>query len=58
MLSEGNQEDWVEHRRNLEAAKIALEMARIDPNFWGQVRQDRVNFYQAEVDKWKEICRI
>lgn len=55
MRSEGNQEDWLEHQRNLEAAQVALEMAKIDPNFWGVVRQDRVNFYQAEVDKWRGI---
>lgn len=53
MLSQGNQNDWVEIRRNLEAAKVALEIARIDPNFYGSVKQDRINWYQGEVDKWK-----
>lgn len=55
MLSQGNQNDWVEIRRNLEAAKVALEIARIDPNFYGSVKQDRINWYQEEVDKWREM---
>lgn len=57
MLSEGDQDDWLEHRRNLEASKIALEMARVDPNFWGTVRQDRINYYESEVKKWERLCK-
>lgn len=55
MISEGNQEDWVTRLRNLSAAKAQLETARVDPNFYGSVRQDRVEWYQREVDKWREM---
>lgn len=56
MLSEGNQEDWVTRLRNLAAAKAQLETARVDPNFWGQLRDDRIEFYTNEVIKWEALC--
>ncbi len=39
----------------LERAIIQLETAMVDPNFYGVVRQDRIDFYQSEVDRWKGI---
>lgn len=58
MLSEGNQEDWVTRLRNLAAAKAQLETARIDPNFYGQLRLDRVKYYESEVLKWEALCKM
>lgn len=57
MLSEGNQEDWVTRLRNLAAAKAQLETARVDPNFWGQLRDDRIENYTNEVMKWEALCK-
>lgn len=57
MLSEGNQEDWVTRLRNLAAAKAQLETARVDPNFYGSVKSDRISFYESEVMKWEALCR-
>ena len=58
MLSDGNQEDWVERRRNLERAIAALETAKVDPNFYGVVKQDRIEWYQQEVDRLEALCRM
>ncbi len=57
MLSEGNQEDWVTRLRNLAAAKAQLETARVDPNFWGKVKDDRIEHYTNEVSKWEALCK-
>lgn len=57
MLSEGNQEDWIVRLRNLAAAKAQLETARVDPNFWGKVKDDRIEFYTNEVMKWEALCK-
>lgn len=57
MLSEGNQEDWVTRLRNLAAAKAQLETARVDPNFWGKVKDDRISHYESEVMKWEALCK-
>jgi hypothetical protein len=40
----------------LKAAEEALETAKIDPQFWGVVRQDRVNHYEKEVERWRGLC--
>lgn len=42
----------------LQRAIAQLEVARIDPNFYGAVKEDRVKFYEREVIKWKEICGL
>lgn len=57
MRSEGRNLDLYKDspRKMLDRAIMQLETAKVDPNFWGEVRQDRVNFYQAEVDKWREM---
>lgn len=57
MLSEGNQEDWVTRLRNLAAAKAQLETARVDPNFWGQLRDDRIEFYTNKVLELEALCK-
>lgn len=58
MKSHGNQLDLYDHApaRMLKAAEEALETAKIDPQFWGVVRQDRVNHYEKEVERWRGIC--
>lgn len=40
----------------LERAIAQLEVARIDPNFHGTVKEDRVKYYQCEVDRWRALC--
>ena len=51
----GNQEDWIIRQRNLEAAKAQLETAKVDPHFYGTVKSDRIEWYQREVDRWREV---
>lgn len=58
MLSEGNQEDWLVRLRNLSAAKAQLETARVDPNFWGQLRDDRIEFYTNKVLELEALCNM
>lgn len=40
----------------LERAIAQLEVARIDPNFYGAVKEDRVKYYESEVEKWRSIA--
>lgn len=56
MLSTGNQEDWVYRIRQRDAARVALEMAKVDPNFHGIVKRDRIDFYEMEVQRWEALC--
>lgn len=58
MLSEGNQEDWVERLRTLSAWRVALESARRDPCFHGSVKDDRIRHYEQEVAKWEALCNL
>ena len=57
MRSEGRNLDVFDHcpQKMLERAIAQLETAKVDPNFYGSVRQDRVEWYQREVDKWREM---
>lgn len=57
MRSEGRNLDiWNDSpQRMLERAIAQLEVARIDPNFYGAVKEERVKYYEREVIKWKEI---
>ena len=36
---------------------MQLETAKVDPNFYGVVRQDRIDFYRSEVEKWRAMCK-
>jgi len=58
MRSQGRNLDIFEHApaRMLKAAEEALETAKMDPQFWGVVRQDRVNHYEKEVERWRGLC--
>lgn len=40
----------------LERAIAQLEVARIDPNFYGAVKEERVKYYEREVEKWQKMC--
>lgn len=59
MRSTGNQLDLYDHSpaRMLRAAEEALETAKIDPSFYGIVREDRVQYFQNEVERWKKQVR-
>lgn len=59
MRSEGRNLDiWNDSpERMLERAIAQLEVAKIDPNFYGVVRQDRVKYYESEVEKWRALCQ-
>ncbi len=41
----------------LERAIAQLEVAKIDPNFYGAVRNDRIEHYKREVEKWRALCQ-
>ena len=58
MRSEGRNLDIFDHspQRMLAAAIYQLETAKVDPNFYGVVKQDRIDFYQNEVNRWKALC--
>jgi len=58
MRSEGRNLDiWNDSpERMLERAIAQLEVANVDPNFYGAVRQDRVKYYESEVEKWQRMC--
>lgn len=60
MRSEGHNVDiWNDSpERMLERAIAQLEVAKVDPNFYGAVKEDRVKYYEREVIKWKEICGL
>lgn len=58
LRSDNNQLDLYDHspKRMLEASMVALEYAKIDPSFHGVVREDRVSFYESEVERWRRLC--
>ena len=58
MRSEGRNLDiWKDSpERMLERAIAQLEVAKVDPNFYGAVRNDRIKFYEGEVEKWQKMC--
>lgn len=57
MRSEGRNLDiWKDNpERMLERAIAQLEVAKIDPNFYGVVKRDRIKYYEDEVKRWKAI---
>ncbi len=59
MRSEGRNLDIFDHSpaRMLKAAEEALETAKIDPSFYGAVREDRIQYFEEEVERWKSQCR-
>lgn len=59
MKSHGNQLDLYDRSsaRMLKAAEEALETAKVDPSFWGVVREDRIQYFQNEVERWKRQVR-
>ena len=58
MRSDGRNLDiWRDSpERMLERAIVQLEVAKVDPNFYGVVRNDRIQHYESEVEKWRAIC--
>lgn len=59
MLSKDRNLDLYDHSpaRMLKAAEEALETAKIDPSFYGTVREDRIQYFQNEVERWKRQVR-
>ena len=57
MRSEGRNLDiWHDSpERMLERAIAQLEVAKVDPSFYGVVRNDRIKFYEGEVEKWHSL---
>lgn len=57
MRSEGRNLDLYDHspERMLERAIAQLEVAKVDPSFYGVVKNDRIKFYEAEVEKWRSL---
>ncbi len=41
----------------LERAIVQLEVAKVDPNFYGVVRNDRIAYYESEVERWRKLCK-
>lgn len=58
MRSDGRNLDIFDHspQRMLAAWERQLETARVDPNFYGSIREERVKFYESEVERWRAIC--
>lgn len=58
MRSEGRNLDiWKDSPEvMLERAIAQLEVAKVDPNFYGVVRNDRIAYYESEVERWRTIC--
>lgn len=58
MRSDGRNLDiWKDSpEKMLERAIVQLEVAKVDPNFYGVVRNDRIKHYESEVEKWRAIC--
>lgn len=58
MRSDGRNLDIFDHspQRMLDAWERQLETARVDPNFYGVVKNDRIKHYESEVEKWRAIC--
>lgn len=59
MRSEGQNLDLYDHspERMLERAIAQLEVAKVDPSFYGVVKNDRISFYEAEVEKWRSLVK-
>lgn len=59
MRSEGRNLDLYDHspERMLERAIAQLEVAKVDPSFYGVVKNDRISFYEAEVEKWRSLVK-
>lgn len=59
MRSEGRNLDLYDHspQRMLERAIAQLEVAKVDPSFYGVVRNDRIEHYTREVEKWRMLCQ-
>lgn len=59
MRSEGRNLDIFDHspERMLAGAIQQLETARVDPNWSGTVKNDRIKHYEAEVERWQMICK-
>mgnify|MGYP006992903162 CR=1 FL=1 len=58
MRSEGRNLDLWDHspQRMLDAWERQLEQARIDPSFYGVVREDRIKYYESKVEELRAIC--
>lgn len=58
MRSEGRNLDiWNDSpERMLERAIAQLEVAKVDPNFYGSVKNDRIEHYKREVEKWQSLA--
>jgi hypothetical protein len=41
----------------LAAAIEQLKTAEVDPNFYGSVKDDRIQHYKREVERWEALCR-
>lgn len=41
----------------LDRAIAQLEVAKVDPSFYGVVKNDRIKFYEAEVEKWRSLVK-
>ncbi|UYL22526.1 hypothetical protein CUB19_gp56 [Stenotrophomonas phage CUB19] len=59
MRSEGRNLDiWNDSpERMLERAIAQLEVAKVDPSFYGVVKNDRIEHYTREVEKWRALCQ-
>ena len=59
MRSHGRNLEIFDHspQRMLDAWERQLETARVDPNFYGEVREERLKYYSQEVEKWRELCK-
>lgn len=57
MRSEVLNLDLYDHspQKMLERAIAQLETAKVDPHFFGTVKNDRIEWYQREVDRWLEV---
>lgn len=57
MRYEGRNLDLYDHspERMLERAIAQLEVAKVDPSFYGVVKNDRIEHYTREVDKWRSL---
>lgn len=42
-------------QKMLERAIAQLETAKVDPHFFGTVKSDKIEWYQREVDRWREV---
>lgn len=59
MRSEGRNLDIWDHspEQMLERAIAQLEVAKVDPSFYGVVKNDRIEHYKREVEKWRALCQ-